>query len=247
MKIDILTLFPEMFSGVLESSIIKRAIEANLVSINIHDYREFSLDKNKKVDDYSYGGGAGMVIRVQPIVDCLKSIEGIETAKKIVTTPKGIKYNQLKAKSLANEKHIVVVCGHYEGIDERIINYVDEEISIGDYILTGGEIAALAIIDSVVRLIPGSLGNNQSNKDESFEEILEYPQYTRPDNFEDLLVPDVLLSGNHELIRKYRRFESLKITFARRPDLLENLNLNEEDKQMLEKIKNIKKWFYIQL
>ncbi|NCC57487.1 MAG: tRNA (guanosine(37)-N1)-methyltransferase TrmD, partial [Synergistales bacterium] len=161
-------------------------------------------DKNKKVDDYSYGGGAGMVIRVQPIVDCLKSIEGIETAKKIVTTPKGIKYNQLKAKSLANEKHIVVVCGHYEGIDERIINYVDEEISIGDYILTGGEIAALAIIDSVVRLIPGSLGNNQSNKDESFEEILEYPQYTRPDNFEDLLVPDVLLSGNHELIRKYR-------------------------------------------
>lgn len=238
MKIDILTLFPEMFKGVLESSIIKRAIESHLVSINVHDYREFSLDKNKKVDDYSYGGGAGMVIRVQPIVDCLKSIKGIENAKKIVTTPKGRRYNQAKVKDLANEKHIVIVCGHYEGIDERIVEYIDEEISIGDYILTGGEIAALAIIDSVVRLIPGSLGNEESNIDESFEELLEYPQYTRPDDYEGRKVPDVLISGNHENIRKYRRYESLKVTYERRPDLLNGLNLSKEDLEMLEKIKN---------
>lgn len=238
MKIDILTLFPEMFVGILESSIIKRAIDAKLVSIKIHDYREFSLDRNKKVDDYSYGGGAGMVIRVQPIVDCLNSIDGIDKAKKIVTTPKGSRYNQLKAKALSTDKHIVIVCGHYEGIDERVVNYVDEEISIGDYILTGGEIAALAIIDSVIRLIPGSLGNDQSNVDESFEGLLEYPQYTRPDNFDNLQVPEILLSGNHENIRKYRRYASLKLTYERRPDLLINASLNNEDLLMLEKIKN---------
>lgn len=242
MKIDILTLFPEMFKGVLESSIIKRAIESELVFINILDYREFSLDKNKKVDDYSYGGGAGMVIRVQPIVDCLKSIEGIENAKKILTTPKGNNYHQVKAKDLANEKHIVIVCGHYEGIDERIVEYVDEEISIGDYILTGGEIAALVIIDSVVRLIPGTLGNEESKIDESFEEVLEYPQYTRPDVYEGKAVPDVLISGNHENIRKYRRYESLKVTYERRPDLLIGLNLSKEDLQMLERIKNKEKF-----
>lgn len=237
MKIDILTLFPEMFTGVIESSIIKRAINSDLVTITVHDYRDYSLDKNKKVDDYSYGGGAGMVIRVQPIIDCMQSIEGIENAKKIITTPKGVKYNQLKAKSLSSVKHIVIVCGHYEGIDERIINYIDEEISIGDYILTGGEIAALAIIDSIIRLIPGSLGNEQSNLDESFEKLLEYPQYTRPDIYEGLKVPDILLSGNHEKIQKYRRFESLKATYKRRPDLLIGLKLSSEDIIMLEKIK----------
>lgn len=238
MIIDILTLFPEMFNGVLESSIIKRAIDTKHVTVNVHDYREFSLDKNKKVDDYSYGGGAGMVIRLQPIVDCLQSIKGFENAKKIVTTPKGVKYKQSKAKSLSKEKHIVLICGHYEGIDERILNYIDEEISIGDYILTGGEIAALAIIDSVVRLIPGTLGNEQSNVEESFEELLEYPQYTRPEIYDDIKVPDVLLSGNHENIRKYRRFEALKATYERRPDLLVDLELGKEDQRMLEKIKN---------
>ncbi|HHU20986.1 MAG TPA: tRNA (guanosine(37)-N1)-methyltransferase TrmD [Acholeplasma sp.] len=234
MRIDVLTLFPEMFTGVVNSSILQRAINENHLEINIIDYRKFSLDKNYKVDDYPYGGGAGMVIEVEPIVLALRSIPKGYT---VLTSPKGVTYNQDKAKELSKKDHLIIVCGHYEGIDNRITNYIDEEISIGDYILTGGEIAALAMIDSIARLIPNVLGNQESLQSESFEELLEYPQYTRPEEFEGLKVPSVLLSGHHENVRKWRRFQSLKKTYERRQDILEKANLTKEDLKFLDLIK----------
>jgi tRNA (guanine37-N1)-methyltransferase len=238
MIIDILTLFPEMFTGIINSSIIKRAIEKQAVTIQVHDFRQFSRKKNLRVDDYSYGGGAGMIIEVHPIVDCLKSLPNYSKAKKIITTPSGVPYSQKIARDYAKEEHLIIVCGHYEGIDYRITNYIDEEISVGDFILTGGEIAALAIVDSVIRLLPQVLGNEESIEVESFDnELLEFPQYTRPVDFEGLLVPEVLLSGNHENIRKWRRFKSLEKTFKNRLDLLAKATLTKEDKQFLEMIK----------
>jgi len=238
MIIDILTLFPEMFSS-LNASIVKRAVEKGKVDIRIHDFREFSSKKSKRVDDYSYGGGAGMIIEVQPLVDCLRSISDYDKAKKLITTPTGSPYNQKKAIELSKENHIIIICGHYEGIDDRINNYIDEEISIGDYILTGGEIAAMTLIDSVIRLLPDVLGNEESTEIESFDEmLLEYPQFTRPEVFEGIRVPEVLISGNHEKIRQYRRFKSLEKTYFKRPDLLKEAKLTEEDKKFLEKIKN---------
>lgn len=238
MRIDILTLFPEMFSS-FDTSIIKRAIDANEVEIFIHDYRQFSPKKNKRVDDYSYGGGAGMIIEVEPIVNCLRSIPDFEKSRKIITSPVGKTYNQEYARELVKEDHIIIVCGHYEGIDDRISNYVNEAISIGDFILTGGEIAAMAIVDSVTRLIPNVLGNESSIEIESFDDnLLEYPQYTRPVDFEGFIVPEVLISGNHENIRKYRRFKSLQRTFKLRPDLLKDANLTKEDIKFLELIKS---------
>lgn len=237
MIIDILTLFPESINGIINSSIIKRAIEIGIVQINIHDYREFSRKKNRRVDDYSYGGGAGMIIEVQPIVDCLKSIDGYSKAKKIITSPIGQVFNQKKAINLANEEHIIIVCGHYEGIDNRVLNYLDEAISIGDYILTGGEIASMAIIDSVIRLLPQALGNDESIEIESFDDnLLEYPQFTRPEEYNGEKVPEVLLSGNHENIRKWRRFKSLEITYHNRPDLLDKALLTKEDHLFLDMI-----------
>lgn len=239
MIIDILTLFPEMFDGVINSSIIKRAIEKGIVEIRVHDYRDFSTKQNKRVDDYSYGGGAGMVIEALPVVNCLKTIEGFENAKKLITAPIGYKYDQKKAEELSKENHVIIICGHYEGIDHRIMNYVDESISIGDYILTGGEVAGLAIIDSVIRLLPDALGNNESSVDESFENnLLEYPQYTRPISFDGYDVPNILTSGNHELIRRWRRYKSLETTYLNRPDLLEKCELSKEDLFYLETIKN---------
>jgi len=239
MRIDILTLFPEEFSGVVSSSIIKRAIEANKVTINVIDYREYSSKKSKRVDDYSYGGGAGMIIEPQPIVDALRSIPNSDKALKLITSPIGKTFNQAKAESLATLDHIIIVCGHYEGIDHRVMDYIDEPVSIGDYILTGGEIPAMVIIDSIIRLLPDVLGNSESSQDESFENsLLEYPQYTRPVEFEGKKVPDVLISGNHEHIRKWRRYMSLKTTYENRPELLEKATLTEEDKKFLEMIKN---------
>ncbi|HOA63498.1 MAG TPA: tRNA (guanosine(37)-N1)-methyltransferase TrmD [Bacilli bacterium] len=238
MRIDILTLFPEMFEGILNSSIIKRAIEKEKVTINIYDFRDYSTNKHKKVDDYSYGGGAGMIISVEPIVNCLRDIPNYSQAYKIITSPHGTPYNQTKANELSQKEHLIIICGHYEGIDYRITNYIDEEISLGDFILTGGEIASLAILDSVVRLLPGVLGNQDSIHDESFSQgLLEYPQYTRPEEFDGYKVPEVLLSGNHELIRKWRRFKSLELTYHKRPDLLTKVNLTKEDMEFLEKIK----------
>lgn len=219
MKIDILTLFPKMFEGFLNESIIKRAQEKKIVEINIYDIRNYTKDKHKKVDDYPYGGGGGMVLMCQPVVDAIETLK-TEDSKVILMCPQGKKYNQTTAYELKSEKHIILVCGHYEGYDERIRNFVDLEISIGDFILTGGEIPAMAITDSITRLLDGVI-TKESYENESFNNnLLDYPTYTKPQNFRGMEVPDVLLSGHHENINKWRALESLKRTEKRRPDLL---------------------------
>lgn len=237
MIIDIITIFPEMFEGIINSSIIKRTIEKEIIKINVHDFRNYTENKHKKVDDTIYGGGAGMLIQCQPVIDTLKSIKGYNEAYKIITSAQGNKFNQNKARQLSEQNHLIIICGHYEGIDNRVLNYVDEEISIGDFILTGGEIPALAIIDSIIRLLPDAI-TDLSIEDESFEMgLLEYPQYTKPYEYDGYKVPDVLISGNHEEIRKYRKFESLKKTYFKRPDLLNNYCLDEEGLIFLNNIK----------
>ncbi|MBP5342517.1 tRNA (guanosine(37)-N1)-methyltransferase TrmD [bacterium] len=221
MKFDCLTLFPEMFEGILQDSILKRAIENNLISVKLHNFRDYSKFKHHNVDDSPYGGGAGMVLMCPPIYDCLHDIEGYEKAHKILLTPQGRKYSQTVAKELVNYEHIILICGHYEGFDERIRTFVDEEISIGDYVLTGGEIPAMVIIDSVSRLIKGVLHNDDSAPIDSFENnLLEYPQYTKPFDFLGMTVPEVLVSGNHQEIDKWRKEEAFKRTKERRKDLL---------------------------
>lgn len=238
MIIDIITIFPEMFEGIINSSIIKRTKEKELITINVHDFRNYTTNKHKKVDDTIYGGGAGMLIQCQPIIDNLKSIEGYEKAHKIITSAQGNTFNQEKANEFSKLDHIIIICGHYEGVDNRVLNYVDEEISIGDYILTGGEIPALAIIDSVIRLIPDAI-TESSTQDESFEMgLLEYPQYTKPYEYDGYKVPDELVSGNHEEIRKYRKFESIKKTYYKRPDLIEKYEFDKEGLLFLNNIKN---------
>ncbi|WP_172620555.1 tRNA (guanosine(37)-N1)-methyltransferase TrmD [Geobacillus thermoleovorans] len=236
MRIDILTLFPGMFSGVLNESILKKAQEKGAVNIRLVDFREFADNKHKTVDDYPYGGGAGMVLKPQPIFDAVEHVTaGSPGARIILLCPQGERYTQKKAEELAQEEHLVLICGHYEGYDERIRQYLaTDEISIGDYILTGGELGAMVIVDSVVRLLPGVLGNEASPVDDSFSSgLLEYPQYTRPADFRGMKVPDVLLSGNHQLIAEWREKESLRRTFLRRPDLLAGYPLTEKQKQWL--------------
>lgn len=221
MKFDVLTLFPEMFNS-LKESIIGRAVENNLIEINLTNIRDFSKDKHKKVDDTPYGGGAGMVIRPDVVYDAYISLKD-ENAKVIYMSPKGTVLNQEKVKSLAKENHLIILCGHYEGIDQRVLDeIVDEEISIGDYVLTGGELPTMVLIDSVSRYVEGVL-NEESTSEESFSEgLLEYPQYTRPEEFRGKRVPDVLISGHHENIRNWRKEQSLMITKKNRPDLLKN-------------------------
>lgn len=220
MKIDILTLFPEMFTGFINSSIINKAVKEKKVIINIHNFRDYSTDPHKRVDDYPFGGGEGMVLMPQPIFDAVEDIK-TEKTKVILLTPQGIPYNQKKAYELAKEESLLFICGHYEGFDERIRTLADEEISIGDYILTGGEIPSMAITDSIVRLIPGVIKEN-SHLNETFNnDLLDFPVYTRPADFRGLKVPDVLLSGHHANIEKYRKEEKIKRTKKRRPDLLE--------------------------
>jgi tRNA (guanine37-N1)-methyltransferase len=222
MRIDVLTLFPNMINGVIKESIIGRALYEKKLSINVIDFRDFSLNKHKKVDDYPYGGGAGMVLQVEPVVRALRSIEGYEEATKIMMTPQGVTYNQKVAEDFSTKEHLIILCGHYEGFDERIRAYFDLEVSVGDYVLTGGEIAALAIIDSTIRLIPGILNKDESSIEDSFSMgLLEYPQYTRPQIFEDQAVPEVLMSGHHERIKLWRQSEALKRTKERRHDLYE--------------------------
>ena len=223
MKFDVLTLFPESFEPI-KQSILGRALEKNLISLNLINIRDFSKDKHKKVDDTPYGGGAGMVIRPDVVYDAYKSIKD-ENAKVIYMSPQGNVLNQKKVESLSKEKHLILLCGHYEGIDQRVIDeIVDEEISIGDYVLTGGEIPAMVLIDSVSRYVEGVL-TKESIKEESFSNnLLEYPQYTRPETFLDKKVPEVLLSGQHENIRKWREEQALKNTYQKRPDLLKNKN-----------------------
>ncbi|WP_352419580.1 tRNA (guanosine(37)-N1)-methyltransferase TrmD [Proteiniborus sp.] len=241
MKIDILTLFPEMFHSFLNVSIIGRAVNCNVAQINCINIRDFSKDKHKRVDDYPFGGGPGMVMSPEPIYSAIEATKS-ENSRIIYLSPKGRTYNQEIANDLSSEKHIILLCGHYEGVDNRIIeNYVDDEISIGDYVLTGGEIAAMAIIDSVVRLLPGVLNNQESYKDEShYNGLLEYPQYTRPRIFNGIEVPEVLLSGNHLKIEEWRKYQSLKTTYERRPDLINNKDFSRKELEMLKDIKSKK-------
>ena len=219
MKFDVLTLFPEMFET-MNKSIIGRAIEKDLININLVNIRDFSKDKHKKVDDTPYGGGAGMVIRPDIVYDAYLSVKD-ENAKVIYMSPQGTVLNQKKVVSLSKEKHLILLCGHYEGIDQRVLDeIVDEEISIGDYVLTGGELPAMVLIDSVSRYVEGVISSESTSEESFSNNLLEYPQYTRPEVFNGEKVPDVLLSGHHENIRKWRKEKSLENTYKKRPDLL---------------------------
>lgn len=220
MRIDILTLFPEMFNNVLNTSIIKRALDNKLVEVNLYNFRDYSLDKNKKVDDTPYGGGSGMVLMCQPIFDCIESIK-TDDAKVIMLTPDGVTYKQSIAYDLSTCKHLILLCGHYEGFDERIRSIVDIEVSIGDYVLTGGEIPAMVVVDSIVRLVPGVIEKSSHENDSFNNNLLDYPTYTKPQNFRGMEVPEVLLSGNHKKIDAYRQEMMYNKTKEKRSDLLE--------------------------
>ena len=236
MKIDILTLFPDMFAP-LEHSIVGKAKDKGLLEINYHNFRE-NAEKARHVDDEPYGGGQGMLLRAQPIFDTFDKIAA-KKPRVILLDPAGQQFNQSYAEDLAQEGELIFICGHYEGYDERIKTLVTDEISLGDFILTGGELAAMTIIDATVRLIPEVIGKEASHQDDSFSSgLLEYPQYTRPYEYRGIKVPDVLLSGHHENIRLWRLEQSLRKTWERRPDLLEHYQFTQEEKQLLEKIKS---------
>ncbi|GAB6709404.1 tRNA (guanosine(37)-N1)-methyltransferase TrmD [Streptococcus uberis] len=235
MKIDILTLFPEMFVP-LESSIVGKAVEKGLLDIRYHNFRD-NAEKARHVDDEPYGGGQGMLLRAQPIYDTIDKIDA-NNPRVILLDPAGKTFNQSYAEELAQEDELIFICGHYEGYDERIKQLVTDEISLGDFVLTGGELAAMTMVDATVRLIPNVIGKEASHQDDSFSSgLLEYPQYTRPYDFRGMTVPDVLMSGHHENIRRWRLEESLRKTYLRRPDLLEKYPLNQEESDLLAKIK----------
>lgn len=236
LRFDILTLFPEMIEGVINSSILKRAREKGLLEINVIDFRLFSTNKHNTVDDYAYGGGAGMLISVEPLHKALVSIPNYEKATKILTTPSGKVFNQQMAIDLSKNEHIIIMCGHYEGIDNRILNYVDEEISVGDYVLTGGEIPALAIMDAVARLVKGVISDDSTVQESFMSGLLEYPQYTRPPIYDGHAVPEILLSGHHANIEKWKHKEALKKTYVMRPDLLDKVALTAEDYAYLKEL-----------
>lgn len=233
MKITILTLFPEMFEGFMTTSIIKKAILKEIVEIEMIDIRAYTKNKHTRVDDYPFGGGQGLVLMVQPVADCLAAVRTLESYV-ILTSPAGNRFDQRAARRLqAEHKHIILICGHYEGFDERILSLVDEEMSIGDYVLTGGELAAMVMSDAIVRLVEGVI-TEASHRDESFEnDLLEYPQYTRPAIYAGEAIPDVLISGHHNNVRKWRLKESLRKTWRVRPDLFKNKQLNAEEAQLL--------------
>ena len=240
MKIDVLSLFPEMFSGPLNESIVGKAVKKGLVDIKVTDFRKYATNKQRHVDDYPYGGGAGMLLQVQPIYDALCDLNKHtkNRGRIILLDPIGKKFDHNVAKDLAKEEHLTFICGHYEGYDERIRQLVTDEISLGDYVLTGGELGAMVIIDATVRLIPEVLGNKESAHEDSFATgLLEYPQYTRPAEFNGQKVPDVLLSGNHQKIAEWRKKEALRKTYLKRPDLLVNYNLDSKEQQFLAEIK----------
>jgi tRNA (guanine37-N1)-methyltransferase len=239
-RFDILSVFPEMFESPLNHSILKRAQENGMVEIHLHNIRDYAEDKHRMTDDAPYGGGGGMVMKVEPIDKALTLIApSRDNALVVLLTPQGETFNQKIAEEMSRHLRIVLVCGHYEGVDERVRGHlVDREISIGDFILTGGELSAMVIIEVVARLIPGVLGNNDSASNDSFSTgLLEYPQYTRPGSYRDWQVPEVLVSGNHREIDSWRRKESLRRTYLRRPDLLEKIKLSDEDIKTLEDIK----------
>lgn len=236
MKIDILTLFPDMFT-IFDHSIIGRARENNILSINTINIRDYTLSRHKKVDDYPYGGGAGMLMAPQPIISTIEKAKETNKGKVVFLGPRGKTFNQEIAKELSNEDELIILCGHYEGIDERVYKHIDVEYSIGDFVLTGGEMATIPFIDSICRLIPGVLNKNESFEEESFYNgLLEYPQYTRPPIYEGDEVPEVLISGHHEKIRLWRKKQSLLITKEKRPDLFNRYELSKEDKKILRDI-----------
>lgn len=236
MRITVLTLFPEFFNSFINTSIIKRALNGDKITFETINYRDYTKDKHNNVDDTICGGGAGMLLTCQPIVDCIKDVK-TDNSIVIMLSPQGETFSQQKARDLSKYEHIILLCGHYEGFDERIRDYVDLEISIGDYVLTGGEAGALVVSDALIRLVDGVI-RKDSHEDDSFENgLLEYPQYTRPIDFEGKKVPDVLLSGHHENIRKWRLKESLRKTLKRRPELLNNREFSKEEVKMLNEIK----------
>jgi len=241
MHIDILTLFPAMFEGVLNESILKKAREKGKYTYDLVDFRDYTENKHNKVDDYPFGGGAGMVLAPQPIFDCIEAVKKKRNSKPrvVLMCPQGERYTQKKAEELAKEEHLIFLCGHYEGYDERIREHIaTDEISIGDYVLTGGELGAMVVVDSIVRLLPDALGNASSAVEDSFSTgLLEHPHYTRPAEYRGFKVPDVLLSGNHALIEQWRMRESLRRTLERRPDLLENIELSKEQIALLNQLK----------
>ncbi|GKQ42583.1 tRNA (guanine-N(1)-)-methyltransferase [Companilactobacillus sp. RD055328] len=239
MKIDILTIFPRMFDA-LNESLIGKAQTRELVDIQTVDFRDYADNKHNTVDDAPYGGGAGMLLQAQPILDAYEDIESKSNTKKrvILLDPAGKKFDQAMAKDFATAEELVFICGHYEGYDERVKTIVTDEVSIGDYVVTGGELAAMIMIDATMRFVPGVLGNDISAYDDSFSnDLLEFPQYTRPADYKGMKVPEVLTSGNHELIRQWRLRESLKKTYLKRPDLLENREFTNEEEKMLREIK----------
>jgi tRNA (guanine37-N1)-methyltransferase len=239
MRFDILTLFPEMFSSPFQESILAKAIEKGLIEVRTINIRDFALDKHRIVDDAPYGGGQGMVMKVEPIARAIEQVKSEDpSVRTIYLTPEGKPLNQEIVRELSSRSHLILLCGRYEGVDERVRElFVDEEISIGDYVLTGGELAAMVLIDAVSRLLPGVLGSDRSAEEDSFfDSLLEYPQYTRPASFRGHGVPEALLSGNHQAISLWRRREALRRTQMRRPDLLSQASLSEEDKRVLEEI-----------
>ncbi|HOC61085.1 MAG: tRNA (guanosine(37)-N1)-methyltransferase TrmD [Syntrophaceae bacterium] len=240
MRFDVLSVFPQMLHSPLNFSLLKKAQEKGLIEIVLHDIRDWACDKHRMTDDAPYGGGCGMVMKVEPVERALSAVKRKDVRSLVLLmTPQGEKFSQQMAAELAREEHLILLCGRYEGVDERIrMHLSDREISIGDYVLTGGELSALVVIDAVSRLLPGVLGNDDSTLSESFSKgLLEYPQYTRPADYRGWRVPDVLVSGNHAQIGRWQKMESIRRTWLRRPDLLENVELTEEDKNNLEKIR----------
>jgi len=233
-----------MFKNPFDESMIKRAKEKGILKIKLHDLRQFTHDKHRTVDDAPYGGGAGMVMKPRPLFEAVEKIkEEIDSSSRVILlSPQGRPLNQEKVKELAKERGLIFICGHYEGVDERVREHlVDEEISLGDYVLTGGELAAMVVVDAVARMLPGVLGSEDSAREDSFYEgLLDYPQYTRPSDFRGWKVPSVLLSGNHQKVKEWRRKKMLEATLRKRPDLLETLKLNRENERLLEEIKRLK-------
>lgn len=242
MRFDILTLFPGMFSGPFDESIIKRGRDKQLIDIALHNIRDYATDRHQVTDDAPYGGGAGMVMKVEPLAACIESVKVLHPSSTVVmTSPQGRPFTHAVAEEISRRDGLIIICGRYEGVDERIRQlYVEDDISLGDFVLSGGEIAAMVIVDTVTRLIPGVLGSSDSAETDSFcDGLLEYPQYTRPAEFKGVAVPEILLTGNHELIRKWRRRESLRKTRALRPDLLTNVALTKEDRKLLADLEQI--------
>lgn len=238
MIIDIVTIFPEFFDNLLNTSIIKRAIHQKLVTINLHQLRDYSHNKHRKIDDTPYGGGAGMLMQFPPFYDVISKLKTPST-KVILLSPQGMVFNQEKAIEIAEkESHIIMLCGHYEGVDARVLALVDEEISVGDYVLTGGEIPAMILVDSITRLIKGVILEDSVNDDSLQNGWLKYPQYTKPESYKGYQVPEVLISGNHQKIDAWRRYESIKQTYQKRPDLISKMQLSDDEKKILFTIKN---------